>query len=91
MIKIEDFDFDDILIYKKSYEKILIYELLYKNLIGTKRLRISFDKMDGFMMRVYNGPRYLVLFGHVIIHIKLVINKDHNHYYNNIFLENACF
>ena len=32
-------------------------------MIGVKPLRISFDKVDGFI-KVSNGPRHLVLFGH---------------------------
>ena len=55
IIKIEDFDFE-------SYEYILVYDILYKVLIGAKSLRILFDKADGFI-RVYDGTRYLVLFG----------------------------
>ena len=35
---------------------------MYRTLIGTKQLHIKFDKIDGFI-RVYNGTRYLVLFG----------------------------
>ena len=31
-------------------------------MIAAKLLRIRFDKIDGFI-RVYDGPRYLVLFG----------------------------
>ena len=31
-------------------------------MIGTKPLRIRFDKVDRFI-RVYNGTRYLILFG----------------------------
>ena len=31
-------------------------------MIGTKPLRIMFDKIDGFI-RVFDGTRYLVLFG----------------------------
>ena len=55
IIKIEDFDFE-------SYGYILVYDILYKVLIGAKSLRIIFDKADGFI-RVYDGTRYLVLFG----------------------------
>ena len=47
---------------KKSYENILVYDISYKTLIGAKPLRIRFDKVDGFI-RVYDGTRYLVLFG----------------------------
>ena len=44
--KIEDFDFDNILLYKKLYRNILIYKILFKTLIGAKTLWISFDKGD---------------------------------------------
>ena len=44
---------------EKSYENILVYDILYKTLIGAKPLHIMFDKVDGFI-RVYDGPRYLV-------------------------------
>ena len=44
----------------KNHTKIfLVYEVSYKNLIGAKPLQIRFDKVDG----VYDGTRYLVLFG----------------------------
>ena len=62
IIKLEDFDFDNILTYEKSHENILIYDISYKTLIVLKPLRIGFDKMDGFI-RIYDGTRYLVLLG----------------------------
>ena len=62
IIEIEDFDFDNILIDEKSYENVLVYKISYKSLIDYKPLRIRFDKIDGFI-RVYDGTRYLVLFG----------------------------
>ena len=62
IIEIEDFDLDNILIGEKSYESILFYNISYKSLIDTKPLRIRFDKIDWFI-RVYDGTRYLVLFG----------------------------
>ena len=60
-IKIEDFDLDNILIYKKSYENILVYSISYKSLIHSKLLRVRFDKIARFI-RVYDRNRYLVLF-----------------------------
>ena len=57
IIKFEDFDFDNILIDKKSLENILIYDISYKTLIETNPLHISFDKIDG-IIRIYNGNRY---------------------------------
>ena len=53
MIKFKDFDFDNILIDKKSYKNILIYGNLYRTLTGGKQLRVRFDKVDG-SIRVYN-------------------------------------
>ena len=41
-------DPDNILIDKKSCENILVYNILYKRLIISKPLRISFNKRDGF-------------------------------------------
>ena len=38
----------------------MIYDILYKNLIAAKPLRISFDKTDG-VIEIYDGTRYLVL------------------------------
>ena len=63
IIKIEDFDLDNILVDEKSYKNILAYDISYKTLNGAKPLRIRFDKIDGFIIRVYDGTRYLVLFG----------------------------
>ena len=43
IIKIEHFDFDNILLDEKSYENVSIYDISYKSLIGAKPLRIRFD------------------------------------------------
>ena len=61
IIKIEDFDRDNILIDKKSSEKILVNNISYKNFIAAKPLHIRFNEMDGFI-RVHDETRYLVLF-----------------------------
>ena len=61
-LKIEDFDFCDISLDKKSYQNTLIYGISYKTLISTKTFRIRFDKVD-VLIRVYDGTRYLVLIG----------------------------
>ena len=55
IIKLEDFDLDNILIDKKSHENILIYNISCKTLIDPKPLHIKFDKkMDllEFMMEL---------------------------------------
>ena len=62
IIKLEDFDIDNILINEKSHKNIFIYDILYITLIGAKPFRIRFDKINGFI-RIYNGTRYLTLFG----------------------------
>ena len=61
IIKIENFNLDNILIVKKSYENILVYNNTYKYLIG-KPSPIRFGKIDK-LTRVYDGTRCLVLFG----------------------------
>ena len=38
IIKIEDFHFNNILLYEKSYENVLIYGVSYKTLISAKQL-----------------------------------------------------
>ena len=62
IIKFEDFNFDNILIDEKLHENILIYDISYKTLIEEKPWHIRFDKTGGFI-RVYDGSRYLTLFG----------------------------
>ena len=53
-IKLEDFDLDNIMIDEKSHENILIYDISYKTLIGSKPLRIRFNKIDG-IIRIFDG------------------------------------
>ena len=62
MIKFKDFDFDNILLDENSHEKILVYDILYKTLIGPKPLQIRFGKIDGFI-GICDRTRYLTLFG----------------------------
>ena len=73
IIKIEDFDRDNILIDKKSSEKILVNNISYKNLIAAKPLHIRFNEMDGFI-RVHDETRYLVSFR----------SEKHDSIYNSI-------
>ena len=68
-IKIEDFDLDNICIDKKSYKKILVYDILYKSLIDYKIISLyvldlikQIDLLK-FMMdfiRLYNRIIYLI-------------------------------
>ena len=45
---------------KEKYENILIYNILYKTLIGAKLLCIRFIKIDAFI-KIHDEIRYLVL------------------------------
>ena len=47
--KTDDFDRDNISIDEKSYENILVYNILYNSLIDFKPLRIRFDNITGFI------------------------------------------
>ena len=56
LIKLEDFDFDNILIDRKSHENILICGILYKNLTDPKPLRIRFFKIER-IIGIHDGAR----------------------------------
>ena len=62
IITFEGFDLDNILLDEKSYEIVLVYNISYRTLIGAKSLLIRLIKIHEFI-RVYDGTRYLVLFG----------------------------
>ena len=47
--------------YKDKYRNILIYDISHKTLMGSKQLRITFNKIDGFI-KIFDGIRYLVLY-----------------------------
>ena len=61
IIKLDDFDLDNILIDEKSPENTFIYDISYKTLIYSKLLHIRFDKVDGFI-RIYDKTGHLTLF-----------------------------
>ena len=60
IIKLEDFDIDNILIDEKSCENVLIFNISYKAFIGSKPLCIRFYKTNGYI-RIYDGTRDLTL------------------------------
>ena len=64
IIRIEDFNINNISLDEKWYEKFLVYNISYKSLIDAKPLHIMLDKIDGFI-RVYDWTRYLVLFSFI--------------------------
>ena len=49
IIKLEEFDFDNILTDQKSYKNILTYNISNKIFIGALTLCIRFDKIDEFI------------------------------------------
>ena len=49
IIKIEDFNLDNILIDEKSYENISVSNISHKTLIDAEPLRIRLGKIDGFI------------------------------------------
>ena len=59
--KIEDFDFNNILVNEKWYGNVLVYNISCKTLIGAKPLYVSLDKVNEFII-TYDGTRYFVLF-----------------------------
>ena len=50
--KIEYFDFDNILIDEILYKNILVYDISYKTLFGSKPLHVRLDEADEFV-KVY--------------------------------------
>ena len=58
IIKIEDFDLDNILIVEKLPENIIFYNISFKALIGAKPFCFRVNKVHRTR---YDGTRYLVL------------------------------
>ena len=62
IMRVEDIDFDYILLDERSYKNILTHDISCKTFMGAKPLRIRFDKVDR-IIKIYNGTRQLELFG----------------------------
>ena len=82
-MRVEYIDFG-ILLDEKSYENILTHDVSNKTFMGAKPLRIRFDKIDG-IIKIYNGTRYLELFGQIIYNaiydrINYLIGEKSNHF-----------
>ena len=56
-----DINFSDILLDKKLYENISVYNISCKTPMGSKPLHIRFDKIDGFIMVLDGKIKHLVL------------------------------
>ena len=62
IINATDINFSNILLDKKLYVNISVYEISYKTSTSPKPLRIRFDKIDGFIMVLDGKIKHLVLF-----------------------------
>ena len=93
IIKLEDLNSDNILIDENLLESFLIYDISCKTLVEVKPLCIRFDKVCRFI-RVYDGNRYLTLFGsekyviynkiRYLISLKRYISYVFSHYYTKL-------
>ena len=73
IIKIENFVFNNVLLDEKLYQNILIFDVVYKTLIVSRPLRITFNKVNGFV-KFYGGSKHLALF----------VSKKYNNIFNRI-------
>ena len=60
-MKVDDSNVDNILLDEKSYENILVHNILYKTFMNAKPLQIRSDKLEG-IIEIHGGIRYLELF-----------------------------
>ena len=63
IMKVRDVDSGNILLDKEIYKSILIYDISHKTFVGSKPLRIWFDKINEFI-EIYDGIRYFVILSH---------------------------
>ena len=97
IIKLEDFDLNNISTNEKLHENLLILTFHIK--LDPKLLRIRIDKINRFI-RVYAGNRYLnclglknvILFMTELITLKVIkglkSKKWHNIYFSSLFCKN---
>ena len=55
-------NFSNILLDKKLYENISVYNISHKTPMGPKPLHIRFNKIDGFIIALDGKIKHLVLF-----------------------------
>ena len=73
-------NFSNILLDKKLYENISVYNISYKTPTGPKPFRIRFDKIDGFIAAIDGKNKHLILFDYGLFNkicdkIKHLISK----------------
>ena len=69
-----EINFSIILLDKKIYENISVYNILYKTPGGPKALRIRFNKIDGFIISLDGKIKHLILFDYGLLN-KICDNK----------------
>ena len=74
-------NFSNILLDKKLYENISVYNTLHKIPTGPKPLRIRFDKIDGFDIALDGKNKNLILFDYGLLNkisdkIEYLISKN---------------
>ena len=70
---VDNINVDRILLDKKSYKNILVYDILNKNVIDANPLRIRFNKVDGIIMKKVVLQIVLILQESELIHIVLYL------------------
>ena len=80
MVQNNDYIINGILLDKKLYENISIYEISQKTPTGPKPLRISLDEIVRFIISLDAKIKHLILFDHELFHklfdkIKCLISK----------------
>ena len=78
-------NFSNILLDKKLYENISVYNISYKTPTGPKPLLIRFDKIDGFILALDGKNKHLILcdyglFSKIYDKIKHLISKKKWYY-----------
>ena len=89
IIKIKEFDLNNILIDKKSYKSILFYNILYKSLIDFQHLHIRFKKIDEFIRALFRSEKYDSIYNRIryLISVKNGITYIISHIYAKIKLD----
>ena len=72
---VDNINVDRILLDKKSYKNILVYDILNKKVIDANPLRIRFNKVDGIIMKKVVLQIVLILQESELIHIVLYLQK----------------
>ena len=70
---VDNINVDRILLDKKSYKNILVYDILNKKVIDANPLRIRFSKVDGIIMKKVVLQIVLILQESELIHIVLYL------------------